>query len=213
MYRAADAKINYILNMEDKEIWKPIKGYDIEYLISNYGNIISPEHKIIDKRGIEQKFKKRIIKPVLHSTGYYVVTFRKQGKKITIRIHRLVAELFVENPNNYNIVDHIDGNKTNNKATNLRWVTNSENIRNENTYNNFKEKVTQVRKSEIKPVYQLDNNYNVIHKFNSTDEAANSVGCTASLIRNCCKIKHYKAKGFHWSYSLLKIKLYLYYGN
>ena len=66
MYRAADAKINYILNMEDKEIWKPIKGYDIEYLISNYGNIISPEHKIIDKRGIEQKFKKRIIKPVLH---------------------------------------------------------------------------------------------------------------------------------------------------
>jgi hypothetical protein len=193
--------------MEHKEIWKPIKGYDIEYLISDCGNIISPEHTIIDKRGVKQHFRKREVKPVLHNTGYLVVTFRKQGKKVTIRIHRLIAELFVENPDNKPIIDHIDGDKTNNNAKNLRWVTNSENIRNENTYNNFKEKVTKIRKSEIKPVYQLDDNYNVIAKFNSAEEAAKAMSCSASLIRNCCKIRHYKAKSFHWSYSPFNIKL------
>ena len=88
-------RINYILNMENKEIWKPIKGYDIEYLISDCGNIISPEHIIVDKRGVKQHFRKRELKPVLHNTGYLVVTFRKQGKRVTIRIHRLVAELFI----------------------------------------------------------------------------------------------------------------------
>lgn len=200
-------RINYILNMENKEIWKPIKGYDIEYLISDCGNIISPEHTIVDKRGVKQHFRKRELKPVLHNTGYLVVTFRKQGKRVTIRIHRLVAELFVKNPDNKPIVDHIDGNKTNNNAKNLRWVTNSENIRNENTYNNFKEKVTKIRKSEIKPVYQLDDDYNVITKFNSVEEAAKTMSCSTPLIRNCCKIRHYKAKGFRWSYSPLKIKL------
>lgn len=200
-------RINYTLNMDDKEIWKPIKGYDIEYLISDCGNIISPEHTIIDKRGVKQHFRKRKLKPTLHSTGYLVVIFRKQGKKITLRVHSLVAELFVENPDNKPIVDHIDGNKTNNNAKNLRWVTNSENIRNKNTYNDFKEKVTKARKDEIKPVYQLDNDYNVITKFNSVEEAAKAMFCSAPLIRKCCKIRHYKAKGFHWSYSPLKIKL------
>ena len=200
-------RINYILSMENKEIWKPIKGYDIEYLISDCGNIISPEHIIVDKRGVKQHFRKRELKPVLHNTGYLVVTFRKQGKRVTIRIHRLVAELFVKNPDNKPIVDYIDGNKTNNNAKNLRWVTNSENIRNENTYNDLKEKVTKIRKSEIKPVYQLDDDYNVITKFNSVEEAAKTMSCSAPLIRNCCKIRHYKAKGFHWFYSPLKIKL------
>lgn len=195
--------------MENKEIWKSIKEYDIEYLISNYGNIISPEHDVIDKRGIKQHFKERQIKPVLHSTGYLIVTFRKQGKKISVRVHKLVAELFVENPYNKPIVDHIDGNKTNNNALNLRWVTNSENLRNENTYYNFKEKVTKARKSEIKPVYQLDDDYNVINKFESVEEAAKFVNCTAPLIRKCCKIKHYKGKGFHWSYDEPKPKFKL----
>ena len=191
--------------MVNKEIWKPIKGYDIEYLISNYGNIISPEHKIIDKRGIKQTFKKRFIKPVLHSTGYYVVTFRKQSKKVTIRIHRLVAKLFVENPNNYNIVDHIDGNKTNNKATNLRWVTNSENILNPNTYFNFKNKCLITQQRYVKPVFKLDNNFKIIAKYDSVEIAAKEHNCTPPLIRKCCKNKHYTAKGFHWSYSSINL--------
>ena len=196
-----------------QEIWKDIKDYEGLYQVSNLGRVKSLKKTIIRNNNYQQTFKEKILKPGLAKNGYLTVMLFKNKKGKTHTIHSLVAKTFLNNGDGYRCINHIDGNKTNNKATNLRWVTNSENIRNENTYNNFKEKVTQVRKSEIKPVYQLDNNYNVIHKFNSADEAANSVGCTASLIRNCCKIKHYKAKGFHWTYSLLKIKLYLYYGN
>ena len=147
-----------------------------------------------------QTFKERRIKPIKNSNGYLVVCFRRNSKKVTIPIHKLVAKYFISNNNNYNIVDHIDGNKLNNSVTNLRWVTQKENLLNHNTFNKQRESIIRVRKSEIKPVYQLDDNYNVIREFNSVEEAAEIFHCTAPLIRKCCKVKHYKGKGFHWSY-------------
>ena len=61
------------------------------------------------------------------NVGYYQVVFRVNGKKKYIRIHRLVAEMFIENPNGYNQINHIDGNKLNNNVDNLEWTTNSKN--------------------------------------------------------------------------------------
>ena len=61
------------------------------------------------------------------NVGYYQVMFRVNGKKKYIRIHRLVAEMFIDNPNNFPQVNHIDGNKLNNCVENLEWVTNKYN--------------------------------------------------------------------------------------
>jgi hypothetical protein len=67
-------------------------------------------------------------KQKLNSRGYPQITLSKNGRKHTFLIHRLVAMAFVKNPNKYKEVNHKDGNKLNNKASNLEWVTRSENL-------------------------------------------------------------------------------------
>lgn len=186
--------------MEQKEVWKDIKDFEGLYQVSNLGNIKRLERDIIDFRGVKQHFKESILSPSINKYGYLQTTLRKNRTKHTVKVHKLVALMFVDNPNNYVIIDHIDGNKTNNVAKNLRWVTNSENVLNPNTYSKFKENVTIVRKNEGVCVCKLDDNYKVLEIFNSFEDAAKNVNCSSQLIKNACKQnnKHYKAKGFHW---------------
>lgn len=70
----------------------------------------------------------RILKPQLHCTGYLCVGLRLNGKRKICRIHRLVAEVFIPNPNDKSEVNHCDGHKLNNYVSNLDWVTPSENM-------------------------------------------------------------------------------------
>lgn len=77
---------------------------------------------------IYNKHTKRKITPYLGVDGYMHIVRGENGKKIRMRLHTLIATLFVENPNNYKYVNHIDSNKTNNHPSNLEWCTNSENV-------------------------------------------------------------------------------------
>lgn len=74
------------------------------------------------------------------NVGYYQIVFRINGKKKYVRIHRLVAEMFIENPNEYNQINHIDGNKLNNNIDNLEWTTNSKNTQHGYDNNMYKNK-------------------------------------------------------------------------
>ena len=102
------------------EIWKDIKGYEGKYQISNLGNVKSLLDKQLNKREI-------ILKPSLNHKGYLRVYLSKDSKKTTKTIHRLVAETFVPNLESKKTVNHIDGNKINNRADNLEWLSNTEN--------------------------------------------------------------------------------------
>jgi hypothetical protein len=96
------------------EIWKPIKEYNGDYLISNYGKIKSFKY-----------IKEKILKPSKSQSGYHIVNLMMYGKKKMFKVHRLVAETFIENPNpkKYNQINHIDKNKENNHYLNLEWCT------------------------------------------------------------------------------------------
>jgi len=84
----------------------------------------SPIHAINKKGEVIRIRTRKVIKPSINKKGYFQVCL--QNKK-SYRIHRLVAELFVPNPDNKPQVNHLDGNKLNNHFTNLKWVTNEEN--------------------------------------------------------------------------------------
>jgi hypothetical protein len=99
----------------EEEIWKPIKGYEEYYEISNKGRV----------RNIKTgQFKKASVGKV----GYPVVDICKNGKRKHKYLHRLLAEHFIPNSENKPQVNHIDGNKTNYQLNNLEWVTSKENI-------------------------------------------------------------------------------------
>lgn len=103
------------------EIWKDVNGYEGLYQVSNLGRVKSLENRSNHKKEMIMRFAK--IK------GYNKVTLSKNSESKSYPVHRLVATAFIENPDNKPHVNHIDGDKTNNNADNLEWVTDSENIR------------------------------------------------------------------------------------
>lgn len=96
--------------------WKHIEGYEDKYMISDMGDIYSIKSK-------------KCIHPYINKCGHLKVMLCENNKKKKYFVHILVAKTFIENPHNYNIVNHIDGNKTNNRVENLEWCTQSENIK------------------------------------------------------------------------------------
>lgn len=93
-----------------KEKWLPVKDYEENYLVSNYGRICN-------------KKTKKILKP-FHCFGKYLyVKLSKNGKAKTMRLHRIVARAFIENKDSKPIVHHIDTNAENNCAENLKWCS------------------------------------------------------------------------------------------
>ena len=109
--------------------WKEIKGYEGKYKISNYGEVVSlPRYKQNHSKLQEVPMKQ--IKPYINKKNGYVYVFLCNGGKYkNVRLHRIVAETFLDNPNNYNQINHIDGNKQNNKVDNLEWCNSSYNVR------------------------------------------------------------------------------------
>jgi len=96
--------------------------------IKNYPNYLIFRNGAVLSKGFDKWHPPRFLKQYLQkSTGYYMVNLYKDKKPTPYRIHRLVAEHYIPNPDNKPEVDHIDRNKTNNKLSNLRWVTYSEN--------------------------------------------------------------------------------------
>ena len=104
--------------METK--WKAVPGYEGKYEVSDKGEVRS-----LNYRGTGQA---KVLKPITSGKGYLMVGLCKDGRMQWEKIHRLVASLFIPNPDNKPQVNHRDGVKTNNLASNLEWVTGGENL-------------------------------------------------------------------------------------
>ena len=99
----------------ERKEFEPLKGFEHDYAISRKGKILS-------------LLTDQIVRPTVNSEGYLKITLWKDGKSYTRRVHRLVAEQFIPNPDNLPVVNHIDGNKKNPDVNNLEWCTQQENV-------------------------------------------------------------------------------------
>lgn len=106
------------------EIWKDISDYEGVYQVSNMGRIKSLRR--LDSIGKSRK--ERLLISIPNAEGYIRTELNKNGKRHTFSTHRLVAKAFLANPANKPQINHIDGNKSNNKVHNLEWCTGSENV-------------------------------------------------------------------------------------
>lgn len=150
------------------EIWKDIKGYEGLYQISNLGRVKNYERKVrICRRGYEglRIHKERIMKPSINNRGYAFVSLCKDGKYKTKFVHRMVAENFISNPNNYPCVNHKDENPLNNSIDNLEWCTYAYN----NAYGGRNERISKSRKG-MKFTDEHRANLSKSHKAIVTDE-------------------------------------------
>jgi hypothetical protein len=124
-----------------EEIWKEIIGHD-GYFISNHGRVKSIDRVIIRRDGIPRTCKGKIIKQAVNPNGYYQVGLSEHHKSTTLYPHKLVAEYFLEKPDDFHevkyCVNHKDGDKLNNFVDNLEWATYRENSN--HSYNVLKQK-------------------------------------------------------------------------
>ena len=169
------------------EIWKPIKGYEGYYEVSNTGHVRNAKTKqILSPSDNGQRLR---------------VTLCKEGVQKSHAVHRLVAEAFIvnESPGDKVQVNHIDNNRFNNRVDNLEWVTPSENVAHAyvNGYN-----------SKAKIVYQMDG-ADYIAMYYSTREAERATGIAASSISKVALGKRKTAGGFRWTYKAPRQKVFM----
>ena len=118
------------LNVGDYEVWKDIPNFS-KYQISNMGNVKSKgRYRKVGIKNQDKCFRKEfIINGFINNKGYRQVTLYDDNQKPkTMRVHRLVAEAFIDNPHNLPQVNHKDGNKMNNTVDNLEWISNYDNM-------------------------------------------------------------------------------------
>ena len=176
--------------IEFKEEWKDVVGYDGLYKISNTGQVLSMNY-----RGVKGRVGK--LCPSFDRYGYLQVVLSKDSKKKTHKVHRLVAIAFIKNTDNLPCINHKDENKTNNHVNNLEWCT----VKYNNTYKTRTERAAA--KKSI-PILQFTKDGQFIREFMSAESALKNIGLNIktrnSHISACCKGKRNQAYGFLWRY-------------
>lgn len=168
------------------EIWKDVTGYEGVYQVSNHGAIRSLRYR--GKAG-----RIAILKQYPDKGGYMRTKLCANGKEITVKVHRIVAAAFVPNPGEKREVNHLDGNTMNNVASNLEWVTPSENMKHAS-------RIGVVVSPVIKPVEQRSLDGSLVRVWPSARVAAISLGADAPTITKCCKGKLKQTNGYRWNY-------------
>jgi hypothetical protein len=165
------------------ETWKIIKIGEIEYNyeVSSFGNI-------------KNKTTQQILKPS-NDAEYYRIKLGHPTSPIKLRINQLVATMFIPNPNNYPLVNHIDYNTLNNKIENLEWITHSGNNQHAADYGlTVKKRVTQYSLNEDEELVE-------IATFESCKAAGIATGTDRTSITKVCKGRQETANSFYWKYT------------
>lgn len=179
------------------EEWKDIKGYEGLYQVSNLGRVKSLNRTSTHSKGYIAHYKEKILKQSFERNGYARVGLSKYGKTKLYYIHVLVAEAFINNPDNLPEVNHIDEDKTNNCVDNLEWCNHKYNSIHGTRANRISKAMTNNKKVS-KQVLCIETG--VI--YSSVHEAGRQMNLDFSEIATVCRgYRNRKtAGGYHWKY-------------
>ena len=183
------------------ESWKEIKGFSGKYSVSNTGKIMS-------------HITNKILKPTFSNTGYtHVQLYNDSGSKVLL-IHRIVAEAFIDNPENKPEVNHIDGIKSHNSVDNLEWVTTIENYQHAIRIGLRKASKKPPKKPKQAKTDIIDTNQHLqrrqiaqytylgdlVKVWPSVSEAARQLGACSTSISSCLTGRYKTSSGYLWKY-------------
>ena len=185
-----------------KEIFKDIEGYEGRYKVSNYGRVFSSNY---NKTGAQKEMS------LTKCNGYFAVTLSLNGKHKLKKVHRLVAEAFLPNPNEHPVINHKDENTFNNHVfinidgsvdpdkSNLEWCSLSHNYHWGTSPQKVKNKLTN-RGDLSLPVLMFDMNGQYICEYPSLMEIKRQRGFEPSLVSKCCNGVFKQCYGYKWKY-------------
>lgn len=163
-----------------EEIWKDIKGYEGLYQVSNLGRV-------------KRVRTDRLLKGYKLTGGYLGVNLYKNSVGSTNKIHRLVAQAFIPNPENKPQVNHIDEDKTNNVVSNLEWMTATEN-------NNHGTRNERISKMQSIPIIATNLKTGESQEFYGSCECARQLGLNQSSITDVLKGRLKQTGGYTFKY-------------
>lgn len=169
-----------------EEIWTDIKDFP-DYKVSNLGRVISFKRN-----------KSHFLSPYFRGSdkkhrGYFAVRLSNETIIKDKDVHRLVAEAFIPNPNNLPVINHKDGDTTNNNVDNLEWCTSS--------YNTWHAHNILKRKNSGKHIKQYTKNGSFIKEWESARKAGFTLNIDSSSIIECCRRKRKSVGNYIWRYS------------
>ena len=175
------------------EVWRPVPGYEGLYAISSIGRLRSLTRY------------KKVVKPLLTNAGYYQYQLWHKGVCRVASAHRLVAQAFIPNPENYPVVNHIDEDKLNNCVENLEWVTHADNCkygtaieRRTQHFDYSKRRINNANsiKACSKPIAQFTKDGKFVRNWKSASECSRETGLSISGIRSVVRGERNSTHGF-----------------
>lgn len=184
------------------EEWRDVVGFEGRYLVSNQGRVVSLQRKVNVGNSGWRILPPTLLKPYISKVGNYIrycVSLWNENRISKKKIHRLVAEAFIPNPNKYLEIDHIDTDTSNNCVKNLRWCDRKANANNPITLSKNREvRLGKPMPKLQKPIVQLLNGslINVFPSIKSTTQ----FGFNKNTISQCCNNVRPSHKGYQWMF-------------
>lgn len=210
--------LGILLLIMEKEEWKSVVGYEGLYEVSNMGRVRSLPREVYVGCKINTCIRAGRVLKQGHAHGrhykYLLVCLCKDHQRSMKRVHRLVAEAFIPNPNNLPMVNHKDENPSNNRVDNLEWCTAKYN----SNYGNARERMKATRKKNNsnklmlltrlknkssmypKGVAMIDNDGNVVKNYFSISDAARDIGVHTNSVSRVCKGIRRDIHGYKFKY-------------